>query len=383
MNARLIGITAIVCAGGLLAHHPAGAQSAIPSAVAGAPEWVVDDREFPFFGVVSAVLGPGDRLIVANRRTNEIAVFEREELRTVLGGNGGGPGEFQGLGRLSKTRDGLIAATDRVSGHVKVFHPLDGFVRDVMVRDDLRLSDAFPLSGNRWVTASFAGGQSIAALNQRVRAPGRVVVRDSLGELVLVVGEIQGPEGVMLGELEGPGFSMIVPPFAIFPLVGVDQRSGTVVIARPEEATVQFVPTDVGGQARTIRVPRIDQRLSVRDWARALDDLVAPIEDAAYRREMRDRLARLSKPSVVPAFSGMIVDSDGRVWLERYHHPGHDAHGWWVITASDEVAWVAAPPGTSRLLAVDGSRVALLRQSDLGVETVAVHRLQTGGDGMF
>jgi hypothetical protein len=85
----------------------------------------------------------------------------------------------------------------------------------------------------------------------------------------------------------------------------------------------------------------------------------------------------------VPAFSDLLVDDEGRLWLKEYD-PAVDSHwalrprtgGHWRVLLADgtPVARVSVPE-TFRLMDVRGNAVAGLARDDLGVERVEVRSL--------
>ena len=74
-----------------------------------------------------------------------------------------------------------------------------------------------------------------------------------------------------------------------------------------------------------------------------------------------------------PAISSVMVGRDGRIWVRQYDRP-REVRGWLAFEPDGQFLCHLAPlPGSIREF---GSDYVLLRQeSELGIQTVQLHRL--------
>jgi hypothetical protein len=92
--------------------------------------------------------------------------------------------------------------------------------------------------------------------------------------------------------------------------------------------------------------------------------------DAALRRALTIRTA-------LPAWTGVIGDPSGRLWLRTYRctmDPTEDAYG--IIDTQGNVLGRISIPIAWTVLAVRGERVLVVRRGDLGVEYVELYHIE-------
>lgn len=328
----------------------------------------------PLFRVAGAVfLSANGGLIVANTGTNELIAFDQSgRFRWRFGGSGAGPGEFRSLGPIVLTNAGSLAATDIVGGKVVEVSP-DGDLLSTHTFTGQKVSKVMPASGGRWLVYGTSEPRPLAT-GGRLRGVGLVTLHAPDGRLEAQVLEVPGIE---LFDFRPPtgGYMRGFPPFAVATRVSAD-RAGCLWVATGDEPVVTGYGVD-GREIGRIEIPYEPPPVSEAEWDQRIDAMAERAGSPSRITELRGILRQVEFDSRRPSVGGLLVDDGGWIWVARFHHPDLTVDGWWVAPGLDgEIAWVAAPAGTKRLLAVSRTHVALLTVDALGVETIALRRIR-------
>lgn len=81
----------------------------------------------------------------------------------------------------------------------------------------------------------------------------------------------------------------------------------------------------------------------------------------------------------LPAYRELKVDSEGRVWVKSPVADVAPHAEWWVFSEGGLEARTIDLPASSSVLDAVGDRLLLLERDSLGVETVAIRRIGSGG----
>jgi hypothetical protein len=115
-----------------------------------------------------------------------------------------------------------------------------------------------------------------------------------------------------------------------------------------------------------------------------------PVTDediAAWRRSEVERMSNspeelrrvfLEAPHhmTYPAFGGLFIDRDRRIWIGTYVRPTDSEQTWIILGSEGALEGALSIPRGARLLDAAGERIALLRTDALGEERVHVLRRQ-------
>lgn len=312
---------------------------------------------------------PDGRIVVLNAGSHELRIYGAggSHLRSV-GSEGEGPGEFRSLARLAVSGD-TIHAFDPSARRVSVFLADGTLVRTFTL--ERPRERAFPSYVGRLPDGSIAaratdfsdgleGGET-----QVVRRPALFFVH--------------GPDGAPRDSLASfPGQRRLV------------RRSGNAIQIR----TLPFEPRPVAaaGGGRVYlgdgRTHRIDVRSGDGRLLRSLrvDREPAPVteelreayvqrqlqeaEDAEERRSLRRTYADMPFGERVPAYTDLLVDEVGNLWVEEPMLPGDSARTWTVFDSTGALLGPVAMPPRFSLMAAGEDWVLGRRENELGVERV-------------
>jgi hypothetical protein len=361
--------------------------------------WQVDPRpavdigvvdgpdEYTLSGVSGAVRLADGRIVVANRGTQQLRVYDaRGVFLNQSGGAGDGPEEYRYLHGVFRLPDDTIVGWD------------DSRVRALFYTPNLEYVGA---------TQSTRGGEAPRSGGQRLRwiFPAAGVFAD--GSLLGPVIDPAPPAPPLNRMHEQQLFAVridrdgewldTIGPIACCPALWIDRGNGREVGIIGFNRRAHFAVSGdrlyvVGGSAfeveeraangdlqRLIRAAVPPRAVTADDRARLSEQLLAGASSDDVRRQQRERLDMAQYPDVMPAIGGLVIDRTGNIWLQRYRAPGidDDAPATWTVLDPDG-AWlgdVDLPAGLD-VTDIGTDYVLGVWRDDLGVQHVRLHPLR-------
>lgn len=286
----------------------------------------VSETEAFYFGNISALDVTSDgRIVAADRQANNIKVLQPDgTLLDTLGGPGEGPGEFQMLRTVRVARGDSLYAHDMMRSQTTVFGPPapydvnrvisipreEGLVGTLDVLKD-RLVGSFGSS-----TAPEDGvtrpDPTARRLLDETGTPGDTLLLDRSQQAAFVFGD-------------GGGFTAEAIPFS----------RETVLTTGPDGRfyhgwtdSLHIEATTLEGISETVASIPTDP-VPVTETAR--DSALSDVDD-----EMRSMVAS-ALPDTKPAFTGLVVANDGRLWAQRpAEGPDAETVAWWVLAPDNQ-----------------------------------------------
>lgn len=329
---------------------------------------------------VRAVERLSDGRIVVADASHRLRVYGPDgTYRYTIGGKGGGPGEFRGIGSVQVLEGDSILVRDSWFDRTSVFGPggtlgrMFSFATPGEGASSARLMDylgagVFLLGDARgWAPAQTEPGVR--------REPFTAYLADRDGRILAEIGTFPGPAMLFITrEIHGgPGLTVTGALFSRdTELAGHRDR-----VYVGDTAVPEVIAYDLEGTV----VDTIDTGLPVRPVdddavARALATRLVGIEDANRRREMRRIYREMPHPETLPVYSRLEVDAVGLLWIREYALDP-DANTVWRVydPDGDEPAVLRFPPRFS-IRYLGENVVAGVWRDDLDVEYVWVYRLE-------
>lgn len=281
-------------------------------------EWVVEGQALldlarsgqetvhEFFGATDATRLADGTLVVADDGTDEIRLFTPAGVHIkTLGRAGDGPGEFRRLSQVIALPGDSILAYDYWQTRITVFGPEGEMSRISHIEGAYRPRPLFPLADGGFVGQSmdFTGFREEVGLH-RMASP--IVLVGDDGTVTDTLTIVPGLESVVFSKgdawaLWGKNAHLTVHRDDIY--VGAAD-------------SVEYKVYSSGGLDRIVRVPGYDLTLSREDTqAEHTAYLPDPSEASPVVREIMDLQPKRSHR---PAYSDMVVDVQGNVWLQLY-----------------------------------------------------------------
>lgn len=335
------------------------------TATGGGPEQFGEVRD-------AARLSDG-RIAVADGQAQEVRVFSPDgQHEATLGGEGGGPGEFSQVGGLAVAPGDTILVREAQGGTLAVFGPDGEFVREVRPEGGA--------SGyGRQVRGAFSDGTFVMSrgvdFEERGGGPSGIQ-RDTQPEFRI------GGDGSILDTLGPfPGSESLASDGRLFfgrsthyavageqLYVGDDPRY-EIRVYDPSGRLVQVVRKE--HVTREVSDEDVERRR--QEELRAVGDMDAPGQmKKALERSVREGEAR----ETLPAFDGLLATADGHLWVQEARRPGEEPPRWSVFDPDGRWLGVVETPAGLEVERMYRDAVLGVREDDLGVQRVEVHRVR-------
>ena len=318
------------------------------------------------YNVTAARFLPDGRLAVANAGTNEILVLDPTgELRQRLGGEGEGPGEFSRISALHVDTAAHIRAYDPRLGRLTRMSADGSSVETHRLAPPNRIVDLLPLA--------FLSDGRIAAIYGEMRSFGRSGVgRDTVP---LMLFDADGTRADTIGLWPATEWAfMAIPQGAAREEVGFGGalayagRNGRFAIGSTDTLNIVVYDADAQPIRRIAGGPTVE--VDAADVERWRSDMVESWSRAP--EEMRRALVDVPHNPTYPAFSHLVLDDVGRLWIGAYARPTAAERAWVVIGTDGEVQETLMLPAEARILDVASDRIVLLSRDELDEEVLSV-----------
>lgn len=296
-------------------------------------------EETQLFRVAGALRLSDGRIVVGDGGTHELRIFAADGGHLLTAGRKGkGPGEFETLFWIGRFSDDSVLAYDISNRRVSVYSPEGGYVRSVGL--ELPSTPRFPEPFGVLIDGR------IVAVPGFDRQFGRGERRDSVPVLIFAKdGGTADTIAVFPGReqffLVGDAMAMRVPiGFGRNVFAGVG--GNRIAVGANDTYEISVFESD-GSLVIQIRDNRPTEQVSTNDvdaWRTGqIDRMPEP---------MRAQMARLVNEIPVretyPAFSAIVVDTEGAVWVEDYRRPAAGSARWTVFSPDGAlVAQVTTP----------------------------------------
>lgn len=341
---------------------------------------VVDGApEYQFSRVTDALRLASGQIAVANAGSQEIRFFDASgKYQRSVGGEGGGPGEFQALGWIRALPGDTLVVYDSRQRRLSTFDPQGTFVGSTNL--ELKAEKGYLSPAGQ-----FADGSLFVQLSQTY-GPGEVkswVVRDSVsylrystaGALLNPVVHLRGSEAFVESDEKSMSVSGL-----IFGRSSMHALAGTRVFAADND-TYEIGVYGMDGKL----VERIRRRAEPRPVTRADFDVMLQKRtesmgsssfNSSLRQRFTDMMAKMPVPSTLPAFSSLKVDSEGNLWVQEYPAPAAEGTEWTVFDPEGRMLGGVSMPDRFRPMRIGGASVLGVWKDDLDVEHVQMYRLE-------
>lgn len=319
--------------------------------------------ETEFFRVAAAWRLASGRLVVVNRGSSELRVFDAAgRFLSAFGRSGEGPGEFRHIGWAAHFGDTAIVYDGnlrRLSVIALEEGPRLAASLPVRVDDDRDVSVVGRFADGNWLVYSLARPNMSLMGFQRVPAGLGVLEADAVGSVRWLT---ESPDLSVILHSPDADSKMVSVATAAFPASLVFLASGRLVWLGDAAADTLMLLNADGTGRRIVKLPYAPDSLS-REWldtarSRELD----AARDEASRALVASKYSASFLPKTLPAFQAFIPGPGGEIWIQRP-----------AVSPTVAVTYtVFAPTGEARarLTSASGFRV-----TDAGIDyVVGVHR---------
>lgn len=330
----------------------------------------------------AAILRDG-RLLVADGRTGLVRMFgPLGDLLGQVGSSGEGPGEFRSPASLNVVRGDSIWIWDRALWRMSLFDSAGVFVRSE--RYDPTAADLYPLQ-DMWPERVRLGGQG-SRLIRLVRksiikvsggagqdSVGLAVHRHGAGTVDLM-GILPREEQV---EVEAPwGPATVTPPLAAGPRIALGPMDDPACMGH--ESVPEVLCIDAAGNRVGLRWESGPRSVRPDDPAIASwgDETVEAYSEKISETDLRSMMDAVQAPRFYPAFSDLLFDELGYLWIGLGPSSGKPAATEYLVFGLDlHLAGRMVLP-TMEVAEIGTDHVLGVRRDALGVEEVVLFPLR-------
>ena len=325
------------------------------------------------------------RIVVVNRSTNELRVFDARGTHVATwGGTGEGPGEFTELGSVHRWPADSIAAWTAARLGISVLASDGSFGRTFRMAGDGRESHGRPL----WIfftPVSVTRDGSVLTLLAFPNVDTLVVeLRDGEGRTTANFGTHPSwePHRVTLDGRNSSHRKI----FGREPVHGI--WGDRIVIGSTAHYELKAFRADASLE-RIVRRAHVPRAPTPADIAAYIDQSVPQsrpgMSDADLENLQRDSRRRLESVPVAehfPVFTSIMSDALDHLWVEEYEFPGEERAGslWTVFDPKGRVLGFVETPEGLWIWEIGEDYILGRADDELGVESVQVWPLErTGG----
>ena len=343
------------------------------------PEPVLDigtadgPAEYQFDGVEGLLRLDDGGLVVADAGSGELRFYDPAgRFVRETGGRGSGPGEFQRINALGRGSGDSLWVYDFGARRLTILTPAGEAARTVRVPDALanvgavgRLPDGSFVLQEYWSSRP----HDESPTSGLIREDAAIATMSSTGDDMDTLGLFPGREIVIWSQngravMSRPLFAHSTSPMLI---------GSSVFIGDQNRFEIGEYAAD-GQLLRILRSSGVSLALSDDDVEQALaDELMARPE--GERAMWRSHFARMAVPETRPAYSRLLGDHEGNVWVAAYARDPRDVTSWTVFDSNGALLGTVEVPDRFRALEIGSSWVLGSWWDELDVEHVRLHEL--------
>lgn len=341
-----------------------------------APEWATEERfttareGVELFRVSAARILPDGRVLVGNGGNSEILVLDAGgAVRNRIGREGDGPGEFRRMVAIHPTDDGF-AVYDAGNARWSHFDQGGELLATEPMHPPTRIVSLEPLGiGDDGQILAVFGAMRFFQSEGIHRDTTPLLHYESMSHPPDTLGLWAGTEwsysAMELGGARTPvGFGR-----------GLAFGGRDSLAALGDTDTLDISVWDVGGSER-LRIRGGGARIhaTAEEGERWRRKMLARF-GSSMPEQMREVYREAPVHDSYPAFDGVAMDTEGRVWVGATAELGEELRRWVVFAADGSPVGRVDLPANGELLDVTSDQVLLLRRDDLGVESVVLYGL--------
>lgn len=340
----------------------------------------VEGAKAYLFNRVHGVVGLSDgRVVVANGGDGTLRWYDpRGTFLFQRGGEGGGPGEFGHLGEITLIEGDTVVAVDWSGRMFTLFGPDGGLGPSIPIAGlTAPPSKVYRLSDGSWIIG-VSGGMSTAQLPGppkpgRYRLDSPVLRLSKDGSRIDTLGVFPSGEA----DIRPYGSTFAFGPAAFGHSLTYGVRNDDVFVGTADRLQVDVYAVD-GRLVRSIRGPDISVELTgeIADAYRELQHQRIAKLPPEQRAEAERMSVAVTLPKTVPAYSSLLFDDVGNLWLGEYRFDGKPPERYLVFDPDGGFLTCVTVPAGLRIMAIAGDRVWGRATDSLDVEYVEASSIE-------
>jgi hypothetical protein len=334
--------------------------------------------EYQFTRVTGALRLANGRIAVANGASQEIRFYDAtgKYIRAV-GGQGGGPGEFRGLGPIWLLRGDSIFAFDIMQQRLSVFSPEGEFVRSSQL-------ERVPGGGMPFASGALRDGSVVARVigsaggaTEGLQRRSETYFHYSTDGTMLDTISIQpGSERFVQTQSGGGALMRMSITTPLFGHTQVASVNGERAVFGDNESYELAVYTPDGVLERLIRRRQAPRPVTDDALEALLKTRLDAISDPGRRQTMERSYREIPHPSTMPFYEAALLDDGGNLWVREFQPVPAASPAWTVFDTDGRMLGAVSLPDRFRPTQIGTDFVLGVWSDDLDVQHVRMYRLE-------
>ena len=333
-------------------------------------------QEYQFFELAGAVRLADGRIAAANAGSGEIRFFDEEgRFLDAVGRQGSGPGEYEEIMWLERTRGDSLLVYDWQNRRVSVLSS-EGAIGRAFELTVLTTSGGFPV-----VADPFPNGDLLLAADMFLNRDASIegAQRDSALYFVIhpdgtswdTLGAYPGGESYQTSDGENwVGGGLVFGRFGYGAVAGDGFYYGS-----SDRYEIEY--RDSSGQIRRlIRLPHENLPVTQEDIDRYVEDRLAGARDERRRQIYRTMFERMPFPATMPAYGDFMVDLEGNLWVGETRRPGDDQPRWRIFDPEGTYLGKVDTPKNLRIFEIGSDYVLGRGRDEMEVDHLRMYPLR-------
>lgn len=321
------------------------------------------DPRYEFVNVIAAVRLEDGSIAVLDRSTKQISIFAPTgEFIRAIGGEGEGPGEYRQPVALWRVSSDTLAVFDPTLSRVSLTTAHGTWIGSNVVR---AISTPVP-------RGSFGTGALLVLdINPDLQSYGMADYWKVSIEGLDSIGRFPNLENIAERDVQRIT-SQDNPLIPRYRRVGAGGHS---IFTSPNNQYKVEVRDTTAMIRAILRWQGRDLAVSAEGVARVKDVILDRVAESR-RQDHRRTLDQQFVDDTYPAFGDLLVDHEGRAWLQMYRQPFDSGDDAWIVVSAEPkiIAEVNMPAGVQPLEIGDGYVLARVRD-EMGVQYVVLYEL--------
>jgi len=322
---------------------------------------------------------PDGRIAVSNAQTNELRIYSPEgEFLRASGGEGEGPGEFRRIGGIYLSRGDTIIAADQRLLRLTLFGPTGDLARTIRLSPiEGRPPTLHGLLRDTIGVYSVPFFQTVQGKGGYARDTSAVILRpmDSESDRPVGPGMFPATERYLFVMSNG-GFAQFNLPFGRDRHIAVSDDLVWIGVSDRYELRGY----DSGGSLkRVVRLHRPLRETTSADKEEWFDYQTRDVEAPQLLSMYRAVRGAAEPPATAPAFSDIVIDLEGNLWVQDYEPPwGRGPSKWRVFDPKGRGVAIAQLPKGLDVHEIGRDYILGRWEEPSGVEHIRVYPLRRG-----
>lgn len=332
------------------------------------------DSAYQFHRITSALRLSDGRIVVSDLGSRQVRIFgSNGQLLHVSGRQGSGPGEYQAPWWLARASADTIIVYDYQLRRISVLDPDGTLVRNLsLAGSEVPADKIFPLEDGDFVATPAWNPSALPRdLDPGLYRPQQPIVRLLADGVVADTLALFPGQEISVSDANG---ERLVGPAPFGHALSVWVAQDTLYVGTGDALEIQVLGID-GRLRRKVRIPTTRVPIDNVDLEHLAESQGALLSSDRQRIYLRNHLMTAHRPKLKPAFSRLLVDPSGSVWLSPTLDSQFPREPWTIIDSDGSFLGTLVMPDGLEILEIGHDYVLGRWRDESNVEYIRVYSL--------